>query len=291
MFILKEAIAAIRRTPMMTVLTALVIGVTLAVIGVFSLLVLQAQESLDEYRAKVPIEAYFDPSVASADAQTALQVVRTDPLIGEFLFVSKEDALEEYINRSGEDVERIVGYNPFPAGVRMTLNDMTSTHAEEMRTKLMRVSGIKDIIIESGRLIALEEKTSVLLLLVYLLGGFLIVTSLAIVISTVRLAITSRSQTIRTMKLLGAGKFTLTLPYIIEAVFSGCIGGAIAYGILIAFEGYGLSQIAPGILDPISKYGHRWMQLLGFVSVGIFIGFLGSVIVAWRGARYTESSM
>jgi cell division protein FtsX len=33
MLILKEAIAAIRRTPMMTVLTALVIAVTLAVIG------------------------------------------------------------------------------------------------------------------------------------------------------------------------------------------------------------------------------------------------------------------
>ena len=55
MLILKEAIAAIRRTPMMTVLTALVIAVTLAVIGVFSLLVLRAPESLDEYRSKVPI--------------------------------------------------------------------------------------------------------------------------------------------------------------------------------------------------------------------------------------------
>lgn len=285
MLILKEAIAAIRRTPMMTVLTALVIAVTLAVIGVFSLLVLRAQESLDEYRAKVPIEAYFDASISSIDAQNSVSGLRSHPNIAEYRFVSKEEALEEYVNRSGEDVERIVGYNPFPAGVRMTLKDMTSANADEMKSTLTSVSGIKDIIFESKTLVGLEEKTETLLLLAYLFGGFLIITSLAIVISTARLAISARRETIRTMKLLGAGKATLTLPYIIESVFAGFIGGALAYGLVITFEEYGVSRIAPGLIADITKYGDPWMHIFAFVVLGKFIGFFGSVFVAWRGAR------
>jgi cell division transport system permease protein len=285
MLILKEATAAIRRTPLMTVLTTLVIAVTLAVIGVFTLLVLRAQESLDEYRANVPIEAYFEASITSADAQNSTTELRRDPNIAEFRFVSKEEALEEYVNRSGEDVERIVGYNPFPAGVRMTLKDMTSVQAARMRSKLISVSGVKDIIFESKTLVGLEEKTKTLLLLAYLFGGFLIITSLAIVISTARLAITARRETIRTMKLLGAGKPTLILPYIIESVFAGFIGGALAYGLVISFEEYGISRIAPGLIADITKYGEPWMHILGFVVIGKFIGFFGSVFVAWRGAR------
>jgi cell division transport system permease protein len=285
MLILKEAIAAIRRTPIMTVLTALVIAVTLAVIGIFSLVVIRAQESLDEYRANVPIEAYFDPSITSADAQNSITELQTHPNIAEFRFVSKEEALEEYVNRSGEDVERIVGYNPFPAGVRMTLKDMTSAHAAEMKSTLTSLSGMKDIIFESKTLTGLEEKTETLLLLAYLFGGFLIITSLAIVISTARLAITARRETIRTMKLLGAGKSTLILPYIIESVFAGFIGGALAYGLVIVFEDHGVSRIAPGLIADITKYGEPWMHILGFVIIGKFIGFFGSVFVAWRGAR------
>jgi cell division transport system permease protein len=270
----------------MSILTAFVIAVALATSGIFAILILRAQESLDEYRAQVPIEAYFDPSISSQEAEQASdEKIKTSAEISSYLFVSKEQALKEYIERSDEDAERILGYNPFPAGVRLKLKDMTTGNAAKMKSLLAGVPGMKDIIFESKTLAELEKRNKTLLLLAYLIGGFLLVTSVAIVTATVRLATASRAEAIRTMKLLGAGRMMIATPYIIEAIFAGIIGGLIAYGLVLLFHSYALPSIAPELMTGISSLAQPWLLVVGAAVIGLVVGFAGSVFVAFRSAK------
>lgn len=280
MLILRETGAAIRRTPLMSAMTAIVIAVSLAIIGIFALLSFRANELLTEFKKKLTIEVYFEPSIASSDAQnTSDDFTKSLHSVTSYSFISKEDALKEYVERSGEDVERILGYNPFPAGFRLTVADLTSTKINEVSKMLSGIPGVKDIIVDRKTLAELEKKQTTLETLTYALGGIFFLIALAIVAATIRLAIQSRREAIRTMKLLGAKRSTIIFPYILEGGFAGLIGGLLGAVILYLFHQYMLPGIAPELMTTIAM--EDMVKIFAAITLaGLAIGAKGSLFAS-----------
>src|ERR1041385_910019 len=104
----------------MSAMTALVIAVSLALLGIFIMLAKRANDSLEEFRAHLIIEAFFDPTVSSEEALVSVnEHIKPIAQLTSLKFISKEDALHDYEKNSGEDVQGILGYNPLPASARM----------------------------------------------------------------------------------------------------------------------------------------------------------------------------
>jgi cell division transport system permease protein len=284
--VIKEAAAALRRTPIMSVMTAIIIAVSLAICGMFAMLTIRANDSLEEFRAKLIIEAFFDPSVTSDDAlQTANDKIKPISGITTLKTISKEEALDEYVKTSGEDVEKILGYNPLPASTRLTFDNLTSIKAKAIRSQLLTIQGMKDVLYDERSLVALEKRSQTLYLLALALGAALLLVSLTIVISTIRLAIESRRDAIHAMQLLGAGRMTIILPYMIEGGFAGFIGGLLAGGLILLFHFFVIPAIASDLSTNISG-ARDYSILFGSGAVlGLAIGTTGSFIAIWRSSR------
>ena len=284
--VLKEAAAALRRTPIMSVLTAIVIAVSLAICGMFAMLTKRANDSLEEFRAKLVVEAFYTPSVSSEEAeQTTNDKIKMIAGITSIKFISKEEALTEYVKSSGEDVEKILGYNPLPASVRMTFKNLTSIRAKEINKQILAVKGVKDVLYDEKSLVTLEKRSHTLYLLALALGGALLLVSLTIVTSSIRLAIEARHDTIHAMQLLGAGRTTIILPYILEGGFAGLIGGLLASGLILLFHFFVIPAIAPELTTNISE-ARDYLLLFGSgAAFGITIGMLGSLAAVWRSSR------
>lgn len=284
--VLKEAAAALRRSPIMSVMTAIVIAVSLAICGIFAMLTKRANDSLEEFRAKLIIEAFFDPSIASEEAsQTTDDKIKSIIGITSLKTISKEEALDEYVKTSGEDVEKILGYNPLPASVRMTFDNLTSAKAKAIRNQLLAVQGMKDVLYDEKSLIAFEKRSQTLYLLALALGGALLLISLTIVISTIRLAIEARYDTIHAMQLLGARRTTIIFPYILEGGFAGCIGGLLAGGIILLFHFFVIPAIASDLATNISGYRDYSILFGSGAILGLVIGMIGSFMAVWRSTR------
>lgn len=284
--VIREAGAALRRTPIMSIMTAIVIAVSLAICGIFAMLTKRANDSLEEFRSKLIIEAFFDPSIASEDAAlTADQKIKPLSGITSFKGISKEDALAEYVKSSGEDVENILGYNPLPASVRLTFHDLTSGKAKTIRSELITLKGMKDVLYDEKSLIALEQRSQTLYLLALALGGALLLVSLTIVTSTIRIALEARRDTIHVMRLLGAGRMTIILPYIFEGGFAGFIGGIFAGGLILLFYFFVIPAVAPELATNISE-SQDYFILFGLGALlGATIGMFGSLLAIWRGSK------
>jgi cell division transport system permease protein len=285
-FILKEASAALRRTPIMSVMTAIVIAVCLGLAGILAMLTNRANDSLEEFRASLIIEAFFEPSVPSEDAQlTVERSISHQPAITSLVFISKEHALADYEKNSGEDVQGILGYNPLPASVRLTFSKLTSANAKSLKEQLSKVEGIKDIRYDERSLINLEKRSQTLSMLALALGAVLLIVSLTIVISTIRLAIEAREDTIHAMQLLGAGQGTIIFPYIIEGALAGFAGGLLSGGLILLFHFFVIPPIAPELVTSISgpkQYGF----IFGTGGIlGMVIGIIGSFLAVWRISR------
>ena len=285
--VLKEAIAALRRTPILSVMTAIVIAVSLAICGMFAMLTKRANDSLEEFRAKLVIEAFFDPSISTEDArESGNEFIRhrfSD--ITSYEGVSKEEAIAEYVKNSGEDVERMLGYNPLPASVRLRFLVLTSTKAKEIKTRLLGVRGMKEVLYDEKSLIGLEKRSQTLYLLALALGGALLLISLTIVLSTIRLAIEARRDAIHAMQLLGAGRRTIILPYVIEGGFAGFVGGILAGGLILLFHYFVIPSIAAELVLNISEPQHFVFIFCAGAILGIGIGIFGSVLAIWRSSR------
>jgi cell division transport system permease protein len=284
--VIKEAAAALRRTPIMSVMTAIVIAVSLAICGMFAMLTKRANDSLEEFRANLVMEAFFDPSVPSIDAERITNdKIKSMGGIASLKIISKEDALTEYVKSSGEEVERILGYNPLPASVRMTFENLTSVKAKTLRMQLLGIKGINEVLYDEKSLVALEKRSQTLYLLALALGGALLLVSLTIVTSTIRLAIEARHDTIHAMQLLGAGRGTIIFPYIIEGGFAGIIGGLLAGSLILLFHFFVIPAIAPELTTNISELKHYVILFGAGAILGAVIGMIGSTAAVWRSSN------
>jgi len=284
--VIKEAGAALRRTPIMSIMTAIVIAFSLAICGMFAMLTKRANNSLEEFRAQLVLEAFFDPSVTSdIAAQTSTDKIKSLDGMTSLKSISKEEALTEYVKSSGEDVEKILGYNPLPASVRMTFENLTSSNAKILRKQLLAVQGMKDVIYDEKSLVALEKRSQTLYLLSLALGGALLLISLTIITSTIRLALEARHDTIHAMQLLGAGRMTIILPYILEGGFAGIFGGFFAGGLILLFHFFVIPSIAPELATNISESKHYLILFGSGAALGAVIGMIGSLVAIWRSSK------
>ncbi len=263
----------------MSILTALVITVTLALCGIFAFLILRAQEGLDEFRSNMIVEAYFSAEIPSTEAERIyFDNILTLPEIGQSIFVSKEDALAEYRDHSGEDVERIAGYNPMPAGFRVTLRKMSTINVRHFEDKLRKINGIKEVMYDGKTLNELEQRTSRLLAIGIAIGVFLLIVSISVTAVTVQLASVIRRNAIRTMTMLGAGRMRIILPFVTESLIAGIVGGILGFGTVMMFEYNIIASIAPDLVSDVSHYSEAWMVLLLFIISGIITAFIGAIV-------------
>ena len=283
MLIIREALAAMRRTPMLSILTATVIAISLALVGIFALLSVRTSESLEDYRSKLPIEAYFDPTIHSESADAMYQqIVKSFQDITTKKFISKEDALHEYTSYSGEDLEKVVGYNPLPAGMRMTFLSLSTHRAAEIISALRNTEGIKEVIFDGKTLLSLEAKKKTLLTLTYSLGGFLLLVSIALAGSLARLAMESRRDTIKAMSMLGAARRTIILPYCLEGMASGIIGGLAAAGAVLSLHEFALPRIAPELSLGVISQEHIILLFAANIILGASLALIGCLLTTLR---------
>jgi cell division transport system permease protein len=112
----------------------------------------------------------------------------------------------------------------------------------------------------------------------------LTLTAIAVITTTIRLIVMARRREIEIMQLVGATSIWIYLPFMLQGISFGLIGGAIAWG-LISITGQFLNRLLDNQPDFIQFLSHG-LQLtplqtlllpLILLSFGSVVGFLGSL--------------
>lgn len=122
--------------------------------------------------------------------------------------------------------------------------------------------------------------------ILWIFGGFLIVLvfiSIVIIMNTVRMAISSRSDEIEIMRYIGATGWFISFPFMVESLFTGFISAVIAF--LLQFISYNyLTELftsnnsVSGIIQ-ITPFSQVWYFVaLGFLLLSFITCYIGSKI-------------
>src|SRR5262249_39675494 len=107
----------------------------------------------------------------------------------------------------------------------------------------------------------------------------LLVSSLFLIVNTIRLATFARRREIEVMKLVGASNWFVRVPFLAEALVQGIIGAGLAVGVVLGLKGGFDSWVTQPFFRRFFVTGGDAMACAVWVLLlGAAIGLVGSMI-------------
>jgi len=280
-YTLKESISGFKRTKLSTFVSIVTISISLLLLGVFAVITINTSRFIDSLRDKVEMEAFLQEPMSRDDIAELIAAVNELPGVNNVIYVSKEDAAEIFKEQFGEDVRSVLEFNPLPPSLKVFLEESyrTAAHANEVYEKLKATKGIESIIYRKALLEFIDQKTETAHNITLGLGLIISLSAIFLVSNTIRLAIYAKRRILRTMELVGATQWFIRLPFLLEGVLQGLVGGIAAAGVL-----YGLLEYAMRfLLTEIAQYVHMGTPFyLLVIGAGVALGLVGSIISVVR---------
>ena len=262
---------------------ALTLGVALGVSALFVLLAAKAHDAMSSLRANLAIEAFFDPDVSSTNASVIVdQNIRSIPGIARTIFISKEQALQDYAKMSGEDPEQVLGMNPLPASVKIYLIDPTARSASHVETLVRRVPNIQDVKSNAPLIGMMESRSLALDRIAIILCSLLIVSAFFHALTAARHGYETRRETMQTLSRMGATRFTILAPMLCYSSLAGLFGGVIAMGILLLIHTQvlaAMSDVFVLTLTPQESIMACGVLMVSGLVISVFASVMASVRV------------
>jgi cell division transport system permease protein len=257
LFFTQEAFRALRRNgaPSMaaivtTVVTVILLGV---LIPIFQTTQAKSNQVRDSLETRVAI---FDDATKAEIAKLEDQL-RAIPHVASVRLISKSEALDELTEdlgkqKSGELLTQLHA-NPLPANFSVKADDASNLESVETAITPPGPNGkpqpispiVQDQFNRQEDSKKIEQVTSALKIVLTVITALLIVASLMLVGNTIRLSIYTRRREVEVMRLVGATRWFIRWPFMIEGVVVGFFGGLVA--ILILW----LGKLT--IVDPLSN--------------------------------------
>ncbi len=261
---------------------ALTLGVALGVSALFVLLAWNAHGAMSALRANLAIEAFFDPDVSSQQALEVLnQKIRSLPGVHRTVFISKEQALDDYAKMSGENIERVLGVNPLPASVKIYLAEPTSQVATQLESLVRSVTGVQEVKSDAPLIAAMESRSLSLDRIAELLCSLLLVAAFCYALMASRHGFALRRETTRMLARMGATRFTITAPVVLYNVLAGLIGGAVGMGILLLVHAEILAAMSHVFAVTLTTQDET-MACGMLMAFGLAISALAAILNAMR---------
>ncbi len=198
-------------------------------------------------------------------------------------YVSSEEGLETVKNamsRNETELKAVLdGDNPLSCAAKITFNDMAIF--DQTLEEIEQLEGID--VIQSQRDLAktiTALKNGIGVAGVWIIA-ILMVIALVIVSNTIRVTMYNRKLEISIMKAVGATDAFVRLPFVVEGMVIGVVSALLAEGVLYFCYRVATETIITTLgTSDIVQYADMAWPLLGiFVSIGVFSGIIGSVIM------------
>jgi len=283
-YTIRESFSGFARARLSSLLSVLTICVSLILVGIFGAVTVNASRLIDLLRSRLDMEAFLtepvtDDDVAALEARiTALEGVE------QVTYVSKDDALRIFQEETGDDIGKVLDFNPLPPSFKITLREPYRTAARTLVVydRVSAIPGIDTVLYRRTLLELIDKRATSIDRVMLWLGIAVSLTAVFLTANTIRLAIAGKRRLIRTMELVGATRAFIRLPFLIEGALQGLLGGAAAAGVMLLLFEYA-SRLASEEFTPYLRMPPLFYAAV--VAMGIVLGLAGSTISVFRFVR------
>ncbi|HEX7242567.1 MAG TPA: permease-like cell division protein FtsX [Longimicrobiaceae bacterium] len=281
-YALREALAAFRRTPLLTLLSVVAVAFSLFVVGLFGLTAHNIRLALERLEERVEVVAYLREDATEEQLRIMEQEVRLLPEVLEVRHVSKTEALATAMREMEEfrDVFSDLDVNPLPASMEMRMKPGSRTPAavERVARSLRAYPFVEDVRFGGdwlGKIVFLRRIAGGAATII---GGAFAAVAAIIIATAVRIAVFARREEISIMRLVGATDGFVRRPFLLEGLATGILGGFVAAGLA-----YAAFRLVDTVLIRIQWLPFEWV--VAGVAAGAAFGLLSSSVAVRRHLR------
>jgi cell division transport system permease protein len=271
LYVCSEAFRGLWQAKLMTALSIVTIAVTLLLLGGVGVGILAIRQWLAGLAGQVEMVAYLTDATAADSTQriTLQTLVQEMPEAAAVHFVSKEEAMEKFIQMYGTQMLQSLEGNPLPASLELSLSPEArqTDGANRLRSAIELLPGVDGVTYSREWLERLQTLQRWFVGGALIVGLGLMVAIHFLIANSVRLTIFARRSLIENMYFVGATRLYITMPFVLEGMLQGLIGAALAVLGLFAV------QLVLGGVIPRFNLGAAALILL---MLGTLFGFIGS---------------
>lgn len=269
-FILAEIGHGLRRNLTMVVSIVLVTFVSLTFVGAAALLQLQIDQMKGYWYDRVEISVFLCqqgsvPASCAAGAVTeqqreaiAAQLASPGfaPYVASVHYESSAEAFTHFRDQfENSPIVDTVTADQLPSSFRIQLKDPTTF--DVIREGFSSTPGVDTVNDQRDLLEPLFSKLNQASVFALVTAGIMIICAVLLIATTIRLSAFSRRRETAIMRLVGASRSVIQLPFVLEGIIAATIGAVLASGALWAFTRF-----------YVEDYLSKESQDLAFISSG-----------------------
>ena len=277
-FVIKEGFSSIGRAKLPAAITVTISFFALVLLALFSTVSLSFMDVIQEIRSRVELEVFLGESISDPQAMNMTAHLKSFEGVREAVYVTRDEAARTFTHDFGEDIVRILGSNPLPRSIKLKfLPDFASPgRLERIVPEIRAITPDVDIRYNQSFLGQVEQNARLFTLVTGAIGLLISVATVVLIGYTIRLAMYSRKEKIRTMRLVGATAWFIGAPYIIEGAIQGLLAGALAAGAVYLLFDQLLFTYEPTLYQVVQS--SALLVYPATVVLGLCLGIFGSAL-------------
>ena len=282
-YLLKETFLGLKRGGWMNWAAISTVTVLLFLFGLSLQVSWQVETLLNQFGSQLELSVYLEPGVQAFDLESIMGKM---PEVAAVEVITKEKAWTALVKEFGltdiDGATQQLGGNPLVD--EMKVKALSPQVVQNLATQLAKLPGVDVVqyVDEAVKRVAqLHRGLNWITLTITII---LTLTAIAVTTTTIRLIVMARRQEIEIMQLVGATRTWIYLPFILQGISFGLLGGALAWSFISLTQQF-LNRLLINQPDFIQFLRHG-LQLttsqtlllpLILLSFGATVGLMGSL--------------
>jgi cell division transport system permease protein len=261
-----------------------IICLTFLTVGVFLALANNLEHVAEQISNNMAAVFFLDKDISEEQISVIEQELRQSPLVLENTFVSADEAVDKFIEKFPElqGIIENIKINPFPPSIETTFKEKTITFREAsgLITRIQKMPGVEDVQFNQEWVDRVNSFSRLTKAVGFFLGGILVLASFFIISNVIKLNVFARKDEIEILRLVGATNTFIRVPFLLEGITLGVIGGVVSLFLLFLLINsipiYLGSRL--GVLNELINFRYLSLsQSITIIAEGGVIGFMGSI--------------
>jgi len=258
------------------------IFLVLFLLGALGLFVINSKKISDNFKEEIPMTVFFERDAQKESVEKFGQFISNKPYTNTSVFVTKEQAAEQYQKDLGENFVEYLGTNPLSDSydIRLKAEYVVSDSLNKIVSEIKAQDEIKSVNYDNVLVDMVNENIKKISYWILVVSGFFCLIAVLLINSSLRLSIYANRFIIKTMQMVGATKSFIRRPFIWRNIKLGILGSVLAIiGLYIGL--YYIDQKFPKF-EFLKDYEALGIVFGGVLIAGIFITWISTFFATQR---------
>jgi len=291
-YALRETWASFRRNLTLTAAAILTSAVSLLLVGTTFLIQRAFENLLVQWRGDVEMIVFVRSDASAEQIGLIDSVLRSSPTIidvNKLLYLNKTESYEEAKRIFVGDPVTLSLLTPesIPTQFKVVpLSDdpqLVRSLSDQYRT----LPGVEAVALAEDEFQVISTLSNFIRVVTLVMSLVLLAVAVGLIWNTIRTAMFARRREIEVMKLVGATNWFIRVPFMLEGLLQGLLGGVVSCGGLWALNSAWTNGVAgfkpgTGISSLVVPSSYLTSVMLILLGIGAVVGAVGSAIAATR---------